>query len=453
LGSENITTSAEVTQNSSKENPSLAYAWGVTIILMLCYTFSMLDREIISLLVEPIKASFGITDFEMGLLMGPAFSIFYTVMGIPLGWAADKYNRKNLITIGISVWSLMTAFCGLAGSFVQLFINRIGVGVGEATLTPSASSLLADLFPKDKLPLATSVYSLGVFIGSSLAMIGGGILLSLIKDVTLTLPLVGTLEYWQLTFIIVGLPGLILAFFVYQLIEPKRKELSLDADGNVEKVSLIKAFQYLLENKKLFLNFFLGGSIIATIGYHSFWYPSLFMRTWGWSEIEAATATGLPSLIGGTSGLILGGIYMSYLVKKGKKDAALIIAFIASLGIGIPAVAMPLMPTGILAAFIMISAKLFVGIPLISGIAMIRMSVPNQMRGQFTALYFVFIGIISTGLGPVIPGIFTTYLFDENVAMIRYSLAISAGIVVPIGSTLIWFGWQEYKKVVYAKED
>jgi MFS family permease len=432
---------------------TIRYAWFITALLMLCYTFSMLDREIISLLVEPIKAEFGITDFEMGLLMGPAFSLFYTFMGIPLGWAADRYNRKNLITIGITIWSIMTAFCGLAGTFMQLFITRIGVGVGEASLTPSASSMLSDLFPKEKLPLATSVYSLGVFIGSSLAMIGGGILLSQIKDVTVTWPIIGTLEYWQLTFIIVGLPGLILAIFIYQIIEPKRKGLALDAEGQVEKVSLSKAFAHMWQNKKLFLNFFLGGSIIATIGYHSVWYPSLFMRTWGWSELEAATATGLPSLIGGVTGLVVGGIIMGKMIEKGRKDAALYIAFIAALGIGIPAVTMPLMPTGILAATVMIGAKLFVGIPLISGIAMIRMSVPNQMRGQFTALYFVFIGIVATGIGPVIPGFFTTFLFNENTEMIRYSLAISAAIVVPIGSTMIWFGWQEYKKVVYAQED
>ncbi|MEZ5758940.1 MAG: MFS transporter [Emcibacteraceae bacterium] len=436
-----------------KLDHSITYAWIITAMLMLCYTFSMLDREIISLLVDPIKAKFQVTDFEVGLLMGPAFGIFYTVMGIPLGWAADRYNRKNLITFGITLWSFMTAFCGLAGSFVQLFINRIGVGVGEATLTPSASSLLGDLFPKDKLPLATSVYSLGVFMGSALAMIGGGILLSHIKGVTVTWPIVGTLEYWQLTFVIVGLPGLILALIVYQIVEPKRRELALDATGKVEKVSMVSAFYYLLDHKKLFLNFFLGGSIIATIGYHSAWYPSLFMRTWGWTEQEAAFATGFPSLIGGTTGLILAGIIMSEMVKKGTKDAALKIAFISALGIGIPAVTMPLMPSGMLAVVIMIFAKLFVGIPLITGIAMIRMSAPNQMRGQFTALYFVFVGVISTSLGPVIPGFFTTYIFNEDVAMTRYSLAIAAGVVVPIGATLIWLGWQEYKKVVYTRED
>ncbi len=445
--------SEEVIKSSEEKlDHSIGYAWFITIVLMMCYTFSMLDREIISLLVEPIKAAFNITDFEMGLLMGPAFSLFYTVMGIPLGWAADRYNRKNLIAAGITIWSLMTALCGLAGSFIQLFINRIGVGVGEATLTPGASSLLADLFPKDKLPMATSVYSLGVFIGSSLAMIGGGILLSQIKGMTVTWPLVGTLEYWQLTFVIVGLPGLIIALLVYQIVEPHRKGLALDADGNVEKVSLVNAFNYMIANKKLFLNFFLGGSIIATIGYHSAWYPTLFIRTWGWSEQKAAFATGFPSLIGGVTGLVLGGIIMGKLIKKGRQDAALLIAFVAALGIGIPAVTMPLMPSGILAATVMIVAKLFVGIPLISGIAMIRMSVPNQMRGQFTALYFVFIGIVATGVGPVIPGFFTTFLFNENTEMIRYSLSISAGIVVPVGATMIWFGWQEYKKVVYAQD-
>ncbi|MCC3860202.1 spinster family MFS transporter [Pseudemcibacter aquimaris] len=432
---------------------SLAYAWSVTAILMIAYTFSFLDREILYLLVEPIKAAFDLTEFEMGLLMGPAFGIFYTVMGVPLGWAADKFNRTHIITIGVSAWSALTAACGLAGSFIQLFIARIGVGVGEATLTPSAVSLISDYFPKNKLPFAMSIYSLGVFVGSGLAMMGGAYVLSLIEGQVFNWPIVGELDYWQAAFIMVGAPGLLLAALIFCLKEPKRKEMAKDESGKDKAASMKEAFKYIWTNKKLFLNFFVGGSIIATIGYHTAWYPELFVRTWGWTKLEAGQAIGMSSIFGGTAGLVLGGMYMSRMTDQGKKHIALSLALASALCIGLPTIFMPLMPNGMLAAGLMIASKFFVGIPLITGTTAIRMSVPNQMRGQFTAIYFVFVGLFATSLGPVIPGFFTTYVFNENLEMLKYSLAISAALVVPIGTFLIWNARKEYIKVVYADEE
>ena len=428
---------------------SLAYAWLVTAILMVAYTFSFLDREILYLLVEPIKAAFNLNEFEMGLLMGPAFGIFYTVMGVPLGWAADKFNRTHIITIGVSLWSALTAACGLAGSFIQLFVARIGVGVGEATLTPSAVSLISDYFPKNKLPMAMSIYSLGVFVGSGLAMMGGAYVLSLIEGMTFNWPLVGQIDYWQAAFIMVGLPGLLLAALIFCLREPRRKEMAKDASGQDQAASMITAFKYIWLKKKLFLNFFIGGSVIATIGYHTAWYPELFVRTWGWTRLEAGQAIGMSSIFGGTAGLVLGGWFMSYMTNKGKKEIALLLAFASALCIGLPTIFMPLMPNGTLAFLLMVLSKFFVGIPLITGTTAIRMSVPNQMRGQFTAIYFVFVGLFATSLGPVLPGFFTSFVFNENLEMLKYSLAISAALVVPVGAVLIWIASREYKKVVY----
>lgn len=445
-------TAKATSENNDGNEKSLAYAWTVTAILMVAYTFSFLDREILYLLVEPIKAAFDLTEFQMGLLMGPAFGIFYTVLGVPLGWAADKFNRTHIITIGISLWSALTAICGLAGSFTQLFIARIGVGVGEATLTPSAVSLLSDYFPKNKLPFAMSIYSMGVFVGSGLAMMGGSYVLSLIEGDTFDWPIVGELDYWQAAFIMVGAPGLLLAVAIFCLREPKRTEMAKDAKGQVQVPSMIESFKYIWTNKKLFLNFFLGGSIIATIGYHTAWYPELFVRTWGWTKLEAGQAIGMSSIFGGTAGLVLGGMFMSHMTSKGKKHIALSLALASALCIGLPTIFMPLMPNGILAAGLMIVSKFFVGIPLITGTTAIRMSVPNQMRGQFTAIYFVFVGLFATSLGPVIPGFFTTYVFGEDLSMLKYSLAISAALVVPIGTYLIWNARKEYIKVVYADD-
>src|SRR2546421_1219593 len=156
----------------------MKYAWYVVIVMMLCNTMSFVDRQILSLLVAPIKRDLGISDTRIGLLQGLAFALFYTLMGLPLGRIADTRSRRNLISTGVLFWSLMTALCSTAKSFSSLFLARMGVGVGEAALAPSAFSLLADYFPARLLATALSVYSMGVILGSGLALIVGGIVVA-----------------------------------------------------------------------------------------------------------------------------------------------------------------------------------------------------------------------------------------------------------------------------------
>jgi MFS family permease len=435
-----------------KEKKSYAYAWGVTVCLSLGYALSFLDRELLSLVIEPVKQSFELTDFQVSLLMGPAFAIFYTVMGIPLGWAADRYSRTRLIAIGMSLWSVMTAFCGLSANFLQIFIARIGIGVGEAALTPSAVSLLSDYFPKTKLPFALSIYSIGMFIGAGMAGVGGGYVLTLLRDVTWTVPIFGTLVFWQIGFLIAASPGVLLALIILFIREPKRKEMATDHKGNDQKASFPMAFKYMWERKKMFLCLFVGGSMVAILQYQSLWYPEHFMRSWDWTRAQAGQATGLPTIFGGISGLLLGGYYMSSQAKKGVKDIALKLAFISAIGIAIPAVLMPLMSDTALAIGGVTIIKFFVAMPLIAGTTAIRMAVPNQMRGQFTAMYFVFVGLIGANLGPVMPGFINTYIFGEAAGTLGYALAISAALTIPFSTILLWISWGEYKKHVY-KDD
>jgi MFS family permease len=433
---------------SHSEPKSLAYAWGVALCLSFGYALSFLDRELLSLVINPVKESFELTDFQVSLLLGPAFAIFYTVMGIPLGWAADRFNRTRLIAAGVALWSTMTAFCGLSANFLQLFIARIGVGVGEAVLTPSAVSLLSDYFPKNKLPFAMSVYSIGMFIGAGMAGIGGGIVLAMLKGVTLNVPFFGILEYWQIGFLLAAAPGLILAVTIFSLREPKRKEMAVDESGAEQKASFAMALSYMWERKKLFLTLFIGGAMVAIIQYQSLWYPELFMRKWDWSTAQAGPATGIPTIIGGITGLLAGGYYMSYQAKKGAHDVALKLAFFSAVGIGIPAVIMPLMSDVAISIVGVTMVKFFVAMPLIAGTTAIRMSVPNQMRGQFTAMYFVFIGLIGANLGPVLPGFINTFIFGEANDMLGISLSISAALTIPFSTILLWISWGEFKKHV-----
>ena len=294
-----------------------------------------------------------------------------------------------------------------------------------------------------------SVYSIGLFIGAGMAGIGGGIVLAMLKDVTLTLPFFGTLEYWQIGFLIAAAPGMILAVVILSLREPKRKEMATDEHGTEQKATFAMAFSYMFEHKKMFLSIFIGGSMVAIIQYQALWYPELFMRNWGWSTAQAGPATGLPTIIGGIAGLLLGGHYMSHQSKIGNKDVALKLAFFSAIGIGIPAVVMPLMTNTILAIGGVTIVKFFVAMPLIAGTTAIRMAVPNQMRGQFTAMYFVAVGLVGATIGPVMPGYINTFIFGEAMDTLGYALSISAALTIPFSTILLWIGWGEYKKHVF----
>lgn len=210
-----MSTESELTQapsDSDIDRPSPAYAWYMTLLLMVLYMFSFLDRTIIVLLIEPIKRDLAITDTQISLLYGLAFAVFYTLCGIPIARLIDSKNRRTIVAVGVLFWSAMTAACGLAKNFGSLFAARIGVGIGEATLSPAAYSMISDSFPKEKRAKAMSVYTMGIYLGVGVAMLLGGQVIEYFNNIgTVTLPLVGELRGWQLTFIAVAAPGLLLS--------------------------------------------------------------------------------------------------------------------------------------------------------------------------------------------------------------------------------------------------
>jgi MFS family permease len=214
----------------------------VVIVLTALYMLSFVDRTILSLLVGSIKRDLGISDTRIGLLQGLSFALFYTLMGLPLGRVADTRNRRNLIAASVVVWSLFTSFCSAAKSFWSLFFTRIGVGVGEAGLSPAAYSLIADYFPPDRLGVAISVYYMGVFLGSGVALLVGGMVVDTMTRIhTVTLPLLGTIASWRVTFLIVGLPGLVFAMLAYTIKEPLRRNMLKSAQGEVARLSFVQS--------------------------------------------------------------------------------------------------------------------------------------------------------------------------------------------------------------------
>ena len=247
---------------SKKSN---AYAWYVVLLCMLAYIFSFIDRQILALMIEPIKADLNLSDTQFSLLHGLAFSLFYAFMGLPLAYLADRFSRPKIIAVGIVFWSIATALCGLSKSFIQLFFSRMGVGVGEATLSPAAYSMFSDMFSKDKLGRAVAVYSSGSFVGGGIAFLVGGYVIGLLKNMSLIeVPLLGAIKAWQMAFILVGLPGVFIGLlFILTVRDPQRKGQRLDAQGHVEKTSMKKAFKFIKKHRTTFGCHYFGFTFYA----------------------------------------------------------------------------------------------------------------------------------------------------------------------------------------------
>ena len=421
-------TSEQATETTQAKYPDPGYAWYVVVILTIAYVFSFLDRQILSLLVEPIRADLGISDTQMSLLQGLAFAIFYTLLGIPIGRLADKRSRCGIIAVGITIWCLMTAACGLAKNFVQLFIARVGIGVGEATLNPSAYSLISDYFPRKSRARPLSFYNMGVSLGAGIAMVlGGQIIAWAFSQPPLTLPFVGKLFQWQIVFLLVGLPGLFVAVLMLTVREPKRQD-KISLDGTIEDVIPIrKVVQFLWERRSTYLTLFVGMSVVTIIGYGYFsWIPAMFIRTWGWSISQIAFAYGVVILIFGPLGVNLGGWLADRWYKKGRRAAHMRVTLIGALIMVPSSILAPLMPTPELAVLMLAPSTIGGAIPTATAGAALMMIVPNQMRAQTTAIYYFVINVLGLTIGPLAIALMTDYAFQDE-SMLRYSISIVSG--------------------------
>ncbi|MBT6799931.1 MAG: MFS transporter, partial [Porticoccaceae bacterium] len=371
--------------------PSESAAWYTVGLLFVAYTFSFVDRFILTLLIEPIKQDFNLSDTGVSLLIGFAFVIFYTFLGIPIGRLADRVNRRNLIVAGITLWSCMTALCGMARGFGSLFVARIGVGVGEAALSPAAYSMIADLFPPKKLGRALSVYTAGAFVGVGLALIVGGLVVqSVTSSPEIVLPIIGTIRSWQAPFFIVGLPGLLVAALMYTVREPERREQKLsNTEGGHEAVTLKEAFAYIGQRWKVYMAHFFGFALLGVSSNVLFvWGPHILVRSFGLPVGEAGASIGIIVLTFGTMGLLAGGFMSDRLLKSGYLDNGMRVGIVAAL-CGIPfALLLPLM--GSLSSLFMVFCPLvlFSCLGFGSAAAALQQVTPNRLRGVVSGCYF-----------------------------------------------------------------
>ena len=430
--------------NNNSAYPSSLRAWSTVAILMLAYVLSFVDRQILNLLVGPIRRDLVISDTQMSLLMGLSFALFYTVCGIPLGRLADTKSRRGLIAIGVLFWSAMTAACGMARLYWQFLLCRIGVGVGEAALSPAAYSLIADSFPAERRATAISVYSMGVYLGSGLAFLLGGLVIKFASaQGDVLLPLLGEVRPWQLIFLILGAAGVLFSLLLLAIREPARRGV-----GAGVAVPLIEVGRYLRANRRTVLYHNFGFAGLAFAGYGSAaWIPTFFIRTYGWDAGHVGVVYGSIVAVFGCLGIVFGGRLADWMAKRGRTDANMRVGLYAAMAALPCVVSFPLMDNALWAAVLMAPTVFCLSMPFGVAPAAIQEIMPSAMRGQASAIYLFVITLIGLGIGPTAVALVTDYLFADDQAL-RYSLLIVSTLAVSSSLFLLAKGLQPYRESV-----
>ena len=434
-------------ERPESEYPPPAYGWYVVVVLTLAYTVSFVDRQIMALMVGPIRRDLGISDTQMSLLLGLAFAIFYTLLGIPIARLADRYSRRGIIAAGITIWCLMTAACGMSKNYVQLFLARVGVGVGEAALSPSALSMMSDYFPKETRGRAVAFYTMGISLGVGLAMILGGQVIALVSEAPpMTLPLIGELRAWQTVFIIVGFPGILVALLMLTVKEPVRKERMGTHNGQGDNLSLATVMRFFGERWRMYGSHFFGMSVVGILNYGFFaWIPTMFIRTWNWSIEDIGTAYGVTTLIAGPLSILLASWLPEYLTKRGAKDAHMRAALHLNL-LGVAcAILTPLMPTAELALLLLLPMTAGVLAATSAGISALMIVTPNQMRAQASALYYFVVNILGLTAGPTGIALFTDYVFQDEM-LLRFSVCAVAVLAGLFSTGILAYNLGQYRR-------
>ena len=413
---------------------------------MVAYLFSYVDRQILSMLVGPIKADLGLTDTELSLLHGLAFALFYTVFGIwPIGTWADKGNRRNIIAGGVFLWSLMTALCGRMTSFAGLFAARVGVGVGEAALTPTAYSMLADYFPPEKRGRALGLFSMGVYFGIGVAIMVTGALVQYVSSLPpIDLPLIGEVRGWQIPFLLLGPPGILVALWMMTVQEPPRR-------GTIAELPSFGAvISHLLAHRSFYLNFFFGVSCLTLLfNGIAFWFPAHLMRSFGVDALFVAFTYGPIMFFAGAAGILAGGILADRWRASGNKTAEIRVALVSALCLWPVSIATFQVDNVTYALILAIPTLFLSSFPFGAASSAIQLVTPNQLRARVSAIYLLVINIIGIGLGATVASAISDYVFaDEN--RIGDGISIVALLSAPVAALLFWRSRETFKALQYS---
>lgn len=422
------------------------YAWYVVCSLALVNMVSYIERQIPTLLFAPIKKDFGLSDTQVSLLAGFAFVLFFVAFGLVIGRLADRSNRRRIIAIGIVAWSAATISCGLATSFVQLFIGRTMVGVGEATLGPNAASMISDTFSRARIARALSLYTGAQYLGAGFALVVGGLAIQIVSAMPPpVLPFWGAIAPWQTTFIVVGLLGLLVLIPLAFVKEPARTGMLRETPLG-QSVSFAQLLAFIALNRRTFLAHFGAFSISATLGFGTVaWMPTYFIRVHHWAAHDIGYVYGLMLGFLGAAGVVAGARFAEWIAARGYSDAYLRAPMISLSVTAIPASLAPLMPTAGASLALLCVSTFLASFPVAVTIAALQVVTPNQMRGQVMALFGFVASLLGVGLGPTVVALITDRVYG-NEQLVGYSIATATLAITPIVAGLLWSGLRPYRE-------
>ncbi len=414
--------------------PRPVLGWSAAVLLTLAMFVSYVDRTILALLIEPIKASLGFSDVQMGLLHGLTFGLVFTLTMAPCGWLADNVNRTRLLGIAVAFWSVMTATCGLATNFAQMFVARMGVAVGEATLGPSAPSLLADYFPPERRTPPLSLYSMGAGAGVAASLLIGGLVASLVGEGrTVSLPLVGQVESWQIIFFTLALPGLFLSLLFFLQREPRRRNLG-ETKGTLQELKAV-----LVSRRGIILPHMAGYCLFNVFSFAVLsWLPAFFMRVHGWSIAEVGIRLGTVQLATGICGAFAGGVIARSFWKRGRLDANLLTGALFLGVMTVPAVGGALSGNPSASLFLVGLMNFCLLAPSGPLLGAVQDIVPSPLRGRVTALYYIVLGLVGMTFGPLVIGFINDHVFVYTRG-IGKSIALTAIATLPLAAVCLAF--------------
>jgi MFS family permease len=430
--------------------PPRAMAWYATVVLGFMYWMSILDRFILSLLVAPLRRDMGITDTQFALLNGTAFIVTFALLGLAAGVLADRFNRRSIIFLGVAIWSLATAACGVTQNFGQLFLARIGVGAGEAVLNPCATSMLADLFPHERLTFATAMYALGATVGAGMAFLVGGSIISLVSHHDMfAIPFIGDVRSWQAVFIIIGAPGLLLSLMIFTITEPVRRgKTNLVPAGTSWRATYGALLKFMNSRRRFFFWLYMGFTfasavVVGCLG----WFPTHMARNYHMSTGRIGLTLGLTVAGAGVIGNVLCGRAVDALYRHGYRDAQ-IRWYAGCLLVATPAgvIGTTSGHFGIFLAGIGIMVTLLQPLAACVYTAM-NLITPNELRGAGVAFFNLTVGLVGSITGPVLIATIGEHFF-KGPASIGFGMAVVIAICCPLGAASLALGFRAMRDTV-----
>jgi MFS transporter, Spinster family, sphingosine-1-phosphate transporter len=423
-----------------------ARAWYVLGILTLTYSLAYIDRQLLNLLVDPIKRSLLLSDTELSFIQGAAFISAYLLAAPLVGRLVDITNRRNVLLLGVCAWSICTALCGRADTFTELFAARFGVGISEACALPVGWSMISDYFSARRSARALSIFTLGPLIGGGFSLVAGGLVISFAEELRQQLTALGGLMTWQLTFVLIGLPGLVLACVLMTVREPTRRTLKAAADERQYTTPEVASF--LWKRRGFYGRVYLGIGMHATVALGiPTWFPSFLIRYYGVSPALVGYRFGLLVVTVGSIGVLAGPWIARIFERRGYEDAVLRASALSTIGMILSCAAIPLVP-GPVAALTAAACAIFSwSIPTANMAAAIQLGTPSRMRGVVASLFTFFAQLIGFGIGPTVVALVTDHVFHDP-RLVGYSLGIVCCLASGLTALLFFSALPGYRQML-----